>query len=136
MLHCCRLIEHVTETMLNAFKPVELLAPGAQEHASRHQDLHSAAVAKLSHDSFLLQHYTLNFLSDLLSAKPAVLQHLRAESVWELAYGRQFFFWGRVAHTGTNKRFRQAIQKVDGRQSDYVPVLKALMHPTVQQCRH
>lgn len=99
-MHCCRLMQHITEAVLNAFRPRAMLAAPSEEHASKHQDLHAAAVSKLSQDSSILQHHALSFLTDLLSVEPAMLQYLRAQSTWELAYGRCFFFWGCDAQSG------------------------------------
>lgn len=93
-------MQNVTQAVLNAFKPIDLLASAAQKHALKHQDLHTAAVAKLGSNCFMLQHHMLSFVTDLLSAEPLTLQHLRAEALWELAYGHQLFFWGCSAHKG------------------------------------
>lgn len=94
-------MKNVSQAVLDAFKPTVLLTPAAQEHTSRHADfLHSAAVAKLGEHSFMLQHHTLTFVTDLLSAEPVTLEHLRAQSMWELAYGHQFFFWGCLSQSG------------------------------------
>ena len=94
-------MKNVSQAVLDAFKPTVLLTPAVQEHTSRHADLHSAAVAKLGGHSFMLQHHMLTFVTDLLSAEPVTLEHLRAQSVWELAYGHQFFFWGCSPQSGT-----------------------------------
>lgn len=94
-------MKNTSEAVLNAFKPVHLLPQAAQEHTASHQERHNAAALRLGTDSFILQHHTLSFVSELLTAEPASLQHLRAQALWEVAYGHQVFFWGTASAKGT-----------------------------------
>ena len=94
-----RLMKQTANAVLNAFRPGP--TPGTvNPHgtpptpAPTHQDeLHSTALIKLSQGTCILQHHTLKFVSSLFLAEPGASEHLKAEGLWELAYGDAFFFW-------------------------------------------
>ena len=88
----CRLMKETSNAVLDAFRPIP--APSNPQRTTTHQDeLHSTALIKLSQGSCILQHHALKFVSSLLLAEPGTLEHLKAEGLWELAYGNTFFFW-------------------------------------------
>lgn len=94
-----RLMKQTATAVLNAFCPGPAPVhpqgnPSVPTPAPTHQDeLHSTALIKLSQESCVLQHHTLKFVSSLFGAEPGALEHLKAEGLWELAYGHAFFFW-------------------------------------------
>ena len=93
----CRLMKQTIHAVLSAFQP-NPTSSAAQGAPTPQDELHSTALIKLSQRSCLLQHHALDFLSSLFLAEPNTLQHLRAEGLWDLAFGNFFFFW-RTAST-------------------------------------
>ncbi|KAL0021859.1 hypothetical protein WJX77_009077 [Trebouxia sp. C0004] len=87
------LMKQVTSCLLNAFQTSPLL-PEPSTLFSNEAAIHTTAVAKLAQDTCTLQHHALKFVAAVLVAEPATLKHLRAEGLWDLAYGQLFFFWG------------------------------------------
>ncbi len=86
-------MKQVTSCLLNAFRPSPL-QPEQSPQFPNEAAIHTTAIAKLAQDTCTLQHHGLNFVAALLAAEPATLKHLRAEGLWDLAYGQLFFFWG------------------------------------------
>lgn len=86
-------MKQVTSCLLNAFRTSPLL-PEPLPLFPNEAAIHTTAIAKLAQDTCTLQHHALNFVSAILAAEPATLKHLRAEGLWDLAYGHLFFFWG------------------------------------------
>jgi hypothetical protein len=86
-------MKEVTSCLLNAFQTSPLL-PEPSRLSANEAAIHTTAVAKLAQDTCVLQHHALNFVAAILVAEPAALKHLRAEGLWDLAYGQLFFFWG------------------------------------------
>lgn len=97
--HVYRLMKQTANAVLDAFRPGPasgMVNPQGSPPTTfpTHQDeLRSTAVIKLSQGSCVLQHHTLKFVSSLCLAEPGALEHLKAEGLWELAYGDAFFFW-------------------------------------------
>ncbi|KAL3142038.1 hypothetical protein ABBQ32_004670 [Trebouxia sp. C0010 RCD-2024] len=86
------LMQQTTNAVLNAFRPNP--APVSPHGTPTHQDeLHSTALVKLSQGTCILQHHALKFVSSMFLVEPSTLEHLRAEGLWDLAFGEVFFFW-------------------------------------------
>lgn len=93
------MMKQTATAVLDAFRPGPAAGPVNPQGApatptpTHHDELHSTALIKLCQGNCVLQHQALNFVSALFLAEPAALEHLKAEGLWELAYGDAFFFW-------------------------------------------
>lgn len=92
-----RMMKQTANAVLDAFRPGPTAGAvnphGAPLTPTHHDELHSTALIKLSQGDCILQHQALKFVSSLFLAEPATLEHLKAEGLWELAYGETFFLW-------------------------------------------
>lgn len=86
-------MKQVTCCLLNAFRTAPL-QPEPSPLFPNEAAIHTTAIAKLAQDTCTLQHHALSFVAAILVAEPATLKHLRAEGLWDLAYGQLFFLWG------------------------------------------
>ena len=82
-------MQQTTNAVLNAFRP----NPASTVTTTYQDELHSTALIKLAQGTCILQHHALDFVSSIFLAEPSTLEHLRAEGLWELAFGEVFFFW-------------------------------------------
>ena len=92
-------MKQLTSTLLNAFRST-FPSSDSQLPAFSQDALHAEAIGKLTRNSCILQHHALKFVTSLLLAEPGSIKHLRAEGLWELAFGDLFFFWGGAADQG------------------------------------